>query len=268
MGAINVTMDSFSGDGLAGRPQRAMELALQMEADGADIIDIGAESTRPKGPVYGQGATFITVDEELARLLPPLELILSKVKLPVSVDTYKPLVGRHALEMGVSMINDVWGLKGNPDMLRLAADFGVPIVLMHNQANHEYYDLLPDIRDSIQAGVTRAMGEGVTQDNILVDPGIGFGKTADHNLEILKRLSELTSIGFPLLVGTSRKSTIGLVLDLPVNERLEGTASTVALSIAGGADMVRVHDVKEMARVSQMSDAIVRGWRPETWSRQ
>ena len=260
MGAINVTHDSFSGDGLAGRPQEALELALGMEADGADVIDIGAESTRP-------GHTPISPEEELTRLLPALELILHRLKLPISVDTYKPQVARRALEAGASMINDVWGLKADPELARLAAEYRVPLVLMHNQPTHDYGDLLPDILASLRNSISSALEAGVTRDNLIVDPGIGFGKTADHNLEILKRLSELRSLGYPLLVGTSRKSTIGLVLDLPVDQRLEGTAATIALSIAGGADMVRVHDVQEMHRVARMSDAIVRSWRPDPWPR-
>ena len=258
MGVVNLTPDSFSGDGLGNRPENALELAIAFESQGADIIDLGAESTRP-------GHVSISVEEELSRLLPALEKIVARVNLPVSVDTYKVEVARQALTHGAWMINDVWGTRVGEGMAEVAAEHGVPIVLMHNQTTTEYLDLVPDVTDSLKRAAEQAMKAGVLSERIILDPGIGFGKTADQNLEVLRRLGELKALGYPLLVGTSRKSTIGLVLDLPVNERVEGTAATVALSIAGGADIVRVHDVKEMARVVRMSDAIVRGWRPENW---
>ena len=258
MGVVNLTPDSFSGDGLGNRPENALALAIAFESQGADIIDLGAESTRP-------GHVFITVEEELSRLLPALEKIVARVNLPVSVDTYKVEVARQALTHGAWMINDVWGTRVGEGMAEVAAEHGVPIVLMHNQTTTEYLDLVPDVTDSLKRAAEQAMKAGVLSERIILDPGIGFGKTADQNLEVLRRLGELKALGYPLLVGTSRKSTIGLVLDLPVNERVEGTAATVALSIAGGADIVRVHDVKEMARVVRMSDAVVRGWRPENW---
>ena len=265
MGIVNLTFDSFSGDGLADDVKSAVDLALRMEAEGADIIDIGAESTRPAGRVYGSGAQALSAEEELKRLLPVLTEVVSRVGVPVSVDTYKAEVARQAVEAGVSMINDVWGLQADPEMAGTAARSGVPIVLMHNQSGYQYGDLLADIKDRLCGAVSQAIEAGVDPANIIIDPGIGFGKTADHNLDILQRLPELRALGYPMLVGASRKSTIGRVLDLPVNERLEGTAATVALSIAGGADIVRVHDVREMVRVVRMSDAIVRGWRPEHW---
>lgn len=255
MGVINVTPDSFSGDGVAGRPQDALEQALAFESEGADLIDVGAESTRP-------GHTPISTEEELERLLPVLDILASRVKLPLSVDTYKATVARRALEAGVSMINDVWGLKADPELGRVAAERRVPLVLMHNQHGTDYRDLMGDILASLRRSVGRALEAGVPRENIIVDPGIGFGKTPGQNLVVLRRLRELRSLGYPLLVGTSRKSVIGYVLDLPVEERLEGTAATVALSIAEGADMVRVHDVKAMVRVARMCDAIVRGWLP------
>ena len=258
MGVVNLTPDSFSGDGLGNRPENALALAIAFESQGADIIDLGAESTRP-------GHVSITVEEELSRLLPALEKIVARVNLAVSVDTYKVEVARQALTHGAWMINDVWGTRVGEGMAEVAAEHGVPIVLMHNQTTTEYLDLVPDVTDSLKRAAEQAMKAGVLSERIILDPGIGFGKTADQNLEVLRRLGELKALGYPLLVGTSRKSTIGLVLDLPVNERVEGTAATVALSIAGGADIVRVHDVKEMARVVRMSDAIVRGWRPENW---
>jgi dihydropteroate synthase len=165
------------------------------------------------------------------------------------------------------MINDVWGLKADPDMARVAANAGVSVVLMHNQEKAQYRDLVADVRDSLANSVSIALRAGVPEDRIIIDPGIGFGKTPEHNLEILQRLREFKSLGYPLLVGPSRKSTIGLLLELPPDQRVEGTAAMVALSIAGGADLVRVHDVKEMSRVSRVSDAVIRGWRPEGWDR-
>jgi len=253
MGIVNVTPDSFSGDGLAGRPEQALERALRFEAEGADILDVGAESTRP-------GHTPITTEEELARLLPVLELIAPRVKLPVSVDTFKASVAERALDAGACMVNDQWALNTDPDMAGMVARRGVPVALMHNQRGTQYRDLLPDIIASLRASADVALAAGVPREHIIMDPGIGFGKTAEQNLVVLRRLEELRTLGYPILVGASRKSTIGLVLGLPVNERLEGTAATVALSIAHGADIVRVHDVKAMARVARMSDAIVRGW--------
>jgi dihydropteroate synthase len=260
MGVINLTPDSFSGDGLAGRSREAVELARAFEAQGADIIDVGGESTRP-------GHDPITPKEEMERLLPVLEQIVSAVEVPVSVDTHRAEVARGALEAGASMINDVWGLKAEAELARVAAQGKVPMVLMHNQPTTQYRDMFPEVMASLDVSVEGALRAGLSPEDIILDPGIGFGKTADHNLELLGRLSEIRALGYPLLVGTSRKSTIGLVLDLPVEERLEGTAATVALAIAGGADLVRVHDVREMFRVVRMSDAIVRGWRPQGWKR-
>ncbi|MBI2856241.1 MAG: dihydropteroate synthase [Chloroflexi bacterium] len=253
MGIINVTPDSFSGDGLGYDIDAALEQALRFQEDGADIIDVGGESTRP-------GSIPVNAPEEKRRLVPVIERLARELRIPISVDTYKPEVAAEALAAGASMINDVWGLKHDPALATLAAHQGVPIVLMHNQRDTTYTDLVPDVLASLKASVDLALEAGVSPDNIILDPGIGFGKTAKHNLEMLRRLEELKALGHPLLVGTSRKSTIGLVLDLPVEERLEGTAATVALAIARGADIVRVHDVKAMARVARMSDAIVRGW--------
>ena len=260
MGVVNVTPDSFSGDGMAGRLEDAVEQALLFEAEGADIIDVGAESTRP-------GHAPVSVEEELSRLLPVLEGIVAAVSIPVSVDTYKPEVARRAVDAGAVMINDVWGPRVGEGMAAAAAETRAPLMLMHNQNGTEYGDLMPEVAVSLARAAETAEAAGVRRESLILDPGIGFGKTADHNLEILSRLGELKALGFPLMVGTSRKSTIGLVLDLPVEERLEGTAATVALSIAGGADIVRVHDVEAMVRVARMSDAVVRGWRPPGWSR-
>ncbi|HZA26015.1 MAG TPA: dihydropteroate synthase, partial [Dehalococcoidia bacterium] len=255
---INVTPDSFSGDGLGSDIPAVVEQALRFQEEGADFLDVGAESTRP-------GHESISVDEELRRLVPALEAVAASASLPISVDTYKSEVARRALDSGAVIINDVWGLKADPQIARVAAETGAPLILMHNQEARHYQDLLPDIFASLRRSVEQAHGAGVPRENIILDPGIGFGKTPDHNLEVLDRLDEFKALGYPLLLGASRKSTIGLVLDLPVDQRVEGTAATVALCIARGADIVRVHDVKEMVRVCRMSDAIVRGWRPEGW---
>jgi dihydropteroate synthase len=259
MGIINVTPDSFSGDGLGANIPAIVDQALRFEEEGADFLDMGAESTRP-------GFQPVTAEEELRRLIPALEAIAARVDLPISVDTYKAQAARRAVEAGAVIINDIWGLKADPELAQVAAEAGTPLIIMHNQETRQYRDLLPDISASLKHSVGLALKAGVPRENIILDPGIGFGKTPDHNLEILKRLDEFKALGYPLLVGTSRKSTIGLVLGLPVDQRVEGTAATVALSIAGGADIVRAHDVKEMARVCRMSDAIIRGWRPENWN--
>ena len=259
MGIINVTPDSFSGDGLGSDIPAIVDQALCFQEEGADFLDVGAESTRP-------GHRPIEADEELRRLIPALEAIASKVSLPISVDTYKSEVARRALDAGASIINDIWGLKSDPALAQLAADTGAGIILMHNQDNRNYRNVLEDVIASLASSAAAARAAGVPGANIILDPGIGFGKTPDHNLEVLRHLAHLKTLGFPLLVGTSRKSTIGLVLDLPVEDRLEGTAATVALSIASGADIVRVHDVREMTRVCRMADAIVHGWRPAGWN--
>lgn len=260
MGIINLSRDSFSGDGLGDDIPAIVEQALRFQDEGADFLDVGAESTRP-------GARPITPEEEIRLLVPALEAVGAVAKVPVSVDTYKANVARAAVAAGAGIINDVWGLKFDPRLAEVAAESGAPLILMHNQANREYGNLISDVMESLLTSVGIAAAAGVSRDNMALDPGIGFGKTPDHNLEILNHLDELKALGFPLLVGTSRKSTIGYVLDLPVEERLEGTAATVALSIARGADIVRVHDVKEMVRVCRMTDAIIRGWRPENWNR-
>ena len=251
MGIVNATPDSFSGDGL----QRTEAIATRARAfadAGADILDVGGESTRP-------GAAPVSVEDESRRIIPALQAA-SAAGLPMSIDTYKSDVARAALRHGACMINDIWGLQHDPRLGELAAQAGVPLALMHNQHGTEYRDLIPQVIERLARSVDAAIAAGVPRRNILVDPGFGFGKTAEQNLELLRRLGEMRVLGLPILIGTSRKSTIGLVLDLPVEERLEGTAATVAIAIANGADMVRVHDVREMTRVARMSDAIVRGW--------
>ena len=258
MGIINLSTDSFSGDGLGSDIPAVVDQAQRFQAEGADFLDVGAESTRP-------GSTPIDPDQEIRLLSPALEALSQVAKIPISVDTYKSHVAREALLRGADIVNDVWGLKADPTLANVAAEAGAPLILMHNQKTRRYSQLLPDILGSLSQSVKTATSARVRPENIVLDPGIGFGKTPDHNLAILRQLAEFKSLGFPLLVGTSRKSTIGFVLDLPVEDRLEGTAATVALAIAGGADIVRVHDVKEMVRVCRMSDAIVRNWRPEPW---
>ena len=258
MGVVNVSPDSFSGDGIGDDVQAAVDCARRLEEEGADIIDVGGESTRAFAgrPQY----TPISDEEELQRIIPVLERLVPQVSVPVSVDTYKSGVARRALEAGVSMLNDIWGLKHDPALAEVAASFNVPIILMHNQAGTYYQDLLSEMKASLGRSVRQALDAGVPEEMIILDPGIGFGKTPEHNLEVLRRLKEFKALGYPLLIGPSRKSFIGLVLDLPVDQRIEGTAATVALSIANGVDIVRVHDVQAMVRVARMTDAIVRGW--------
>ncbi len=258
MGVINATPDSFSGDGIGSSVQAALAQARSFEQWGADIIDVGGESTRP--PSMYAGSEPVPADTELERVLPIIRAITQELAVPVSIDTYKAQVARQAVAAGASMINDVWALQRDPGMAGAAAELGVPVVLMHNQDHTRYEDVVPDVVSRLSWLADRAVEAGVSRDRVILDPGMGFGKTAQHNLEILRRLDEFRCTGLPILVGMSRKSTIGYVLDLPVDERLEGTAATVALSIAGGADIVRVHDVREMVRVARMSDAVVRGW--------
>ena len=258
MGVINLTPDSFSGDGLGGDVRAAVEQAIRFEGEGADFLDIGAESTRP-------GHRPVSEGEELARLLPALEAIAARASLPISVDTWKSGVAQAAVGAGASIINDVWGLLADPEMASVAAESGAGLIVMHNQQDHHYADLLGDVIGGLRHSVEQAVGAGVSRENLVVDPGIGFGKTADQNLEVLKELGRLKELELPVMVGTSRKSTIGRLLGLPPEERVEGTAATVALAIAGGADVVRVHDVGAMVRVCRVADAVVRGWRPEGW---
>ena len=258
MGIINLTPDSFSGDGLGADVESAVELALRFQEEGADILDIGAESTRP-------GHEKISIDEELNRLMPSLEAVAKRVDLPISVDTYKAAVAKRAVDAGAVIINDIWGLKAESNLAQVAADTGAGLVLMHNQTGTKYVDLIPDIVSSLRDSVGTALEAGVLRENIIIDPGIGFGKNPDQNLEVLNRLNQLTEVGCPILTGTSRKSTLGLLLDLPPDQLVEGTAATVSLSIVRGADIVRVHDVKEIVRICRVTDAVVRSWRPKGW---
>lgn len=251
MGILNITPDSFSDGGSYLDSGAAVARAKRMVADGADIIDLGGESTRP-------GHTPVDTEEELARVIPVLKELVKELPVPISIDTSKAAVARLALESGAHMLNDQWALRADPAMAGLVAEYGVPVVLMHNQEGTEYSDLTGDMIAYFQESINFALEAGVNREKIIIDPGIGFGKTAEQNLEALRRLRELRCLGLPVLIGTSRKSTIGKVLGLPVDQRVEGTAATVAVGIVNGADIVRVHDVREMARVARMTDAIVR----------
>jgi dihydropteroate synthase len=254
MGIINVTPDSFSGDGLLS-VEAVLERARAMERDGADLLDVGAESTRPET----WSAPGLSESEEMGRLIPAVEAICRAVRIPLSVDTYKASVARRAVAAGARIINDVFGLRRDPRMAATVAELGTPLIVMHNGTVPQGTDLLQGIAAGLGESIRLATDAGIGADRILIDPGIGFGKDRDGNLEIVRRLSELAGFGNPLLVGPSRKSFIGKTLDLPVDDRLEGTAAIVALCIAAGADMVRVHDVRSMVRVARMTDAVVRG---------
>ncbi len=252
MGVLNLTPDSFSGDGLGSDTAAALALSRRLVDEGADIIDVGGESTRPQ-------SSPVSAEEELARVIPVIEKLAGEVAVPISIDTYKPEVAMRALEAGARMINDIWGLRRNPYLAQLAAEWGVPLVIAANQRETTYDQIVPEVIASLSQGINLARDAGVVWENIIIDPGIGFGKTLEGNLELIRRLGELKALGRPILLGTSRKSMIGLVLNLPPEQRLEGTAATIALGIAGGADIVRVHDVLQMGRVARMTDAIIRG---------
>jgi dihydropteroate synthase len=258
MGIVNVTPDSFSGDGLLrdgrgiGMIDAALAQASAMVAEGADILDIGGESSRP-------GHAEVSVEEELGRVVPVVEAVRrGQPDMPISVDTIKPEVAAAALEAGADLINDVWGVAADDRQLRVAAERDCPIVLMHNREEARYTNLIAEILADLQAAIGRALDAGVAWDSIIVDPGFGFGKTPEHNLELLHRLAELRLLGRPVLLGTSRKSTLGRVLDLPHDERLEATIATTALAVAAGIDIVRVHDVRANVRAARMTDAVVR----------
>jgi dihydropteroate synthase len=262
MGVINLSPNSFSGDGLS-FPEEGVAQGLKMAAEGADILDVGGESTRP-------GAQPISIEEELRRVIPVIEMLAPQVQIPISVDSYKYEVARQALQAGARMLNDQWALKMEPRLAGLAASQNVPIVLMSNQRElgsydpvakrdtADYSDPIVEILKTLRWSLETARAAGVPRENLIVDPGLGIGKNWKHDLEIVRRLDELQVLGQPLLLGPSRKSFINMVLDLPPEERIEGTAAAVAIGITRGADVVRVHDVKQMVRVCRMCDAILR----------
>jgi len=271
MGIINATPDSFSGDGLMAQGKdwvkSAVAQGVQQAKGGADILDVGGESTRP-------GSTPVSLEEELERVVPVIEGLAREVSIPISIDTYKSEVAREAIRAGASVVNDVWALQMDPKMAGVVAEHKVPIILMHNRSTPEnaemkdklgsryvgveYKDLMRDIKAELEESVDIALRAGIEREQIIVDPGIGFGKTVEQNLELIYRLDELKTLGLPILVGPSRKSFIGYTLDLPPEERLEGTAAAVALSIERGADIIRVHDILAMRRVAKLTDVIVR----------
>jgi dihydropteroate synthase len=259
MGILNVTPDSFSDRGSYLDKAQAINRAVRMAEEGADIIDIGGESTRP-------GSEPLAIEEELRRTIPVIEALSKEIDIPLSVDTYKSDVARKALDAGASMVNDISGLRFDPGMPKVVSEYRVPVVIMHikgapkdMQKNPVYQALMPEVMDTLREGIRSAIESGVSEDKIIVDPGIGFGKTSEHNLEIIHNLRELTFLEKPVLIGPSRKAFIGKVLgDVPPGERLEGTAAAVAVSIMNGANIIRVHDVKEMAKVAKVADAIKR----------
>jgi dihydropteroate synthase len=255
MGIINLSPDSFSGDGIGDDIKRTVEQAQRMVAEGADIIDVGGESTRPGTKPLSSD----DVEAELRLVVPAIERLAKEISVPISIDSYKARVAEQALDAGASIINDIWGLKQDPSLARLAAERGVPIILMANERDAPpRAGIVAKVLADLESGIKIALESGVPPQNIIVDPGIGFGKTLEQNLELVNRLAELKTLGKPILLGTSRKSMIGLVLDQSAEKRLEGNLAVTAIGIANGADIVRVHDVKETALVCRMSDAIIR----------
>ncbi|GAA0078228.1 dihydropteroate synthase [Clostridium sp. CTA-5] len=252
MGILNFTPDSFSDGGKFNNIDVALNHVKKMIEDGADIIDIGGESTRP-------GHTVVEEDEEINRVIPIIKAIREKFNIPISIDTYKAKVAEKALEAGADLINDVWGFKKDKDMAIVAAKYNVPCCLMHNRDNKDYKNLIQDILNDLKESINLAKEAGVKDKNIILDPGIGFAKTYEQNIEVMNNLEKFKELGYPILLGTSRKSMIGLTLDLPVEERVEGTVATTVIGIMKDAcDFVRVHDVLENSRAAKMTDAIVR----------
>jgi dihydropteroate synthase len=282
MGILNVTPDSFSGDGILALPnsagtgvsgavgevEAALQQAKQFLESGADILDVGGESTRP-------GSQPVSPEEEAERVIPVIEAIADEFSdALISIDTYKTRVAEAAFKAGAHILNDVWALRADPELAAVAAAYRVPVILMHNRSNpasvevrtqlgnayigSAYENLMEDVKRELLASVDLAVRAGIEESQIILDPGVGFGKTREHNLELINRIDEIRGLGFPVLLGPSRKSFIGFTLDLPADQRIEGTAATVAVGITRGADIIRVHDVKQMARVARMTDAIVR----------
>jgi len=259
MGILNITTDSFSDGGRFFDKSTAVKRALQMREEGADIIDIGGESTRP-------GSEPVPVEEELRRTIPVIEAIAKEIPIPISIDTYKAEVAQRALDAGASIVNDISGLRFDPEMAKVVSEYKVPVVVMHirgkpkdMQINPVYEALIPEIMDYLRGSIRLALDAGIQDDMIVIDPGIGFGKTLEQNLNIIHNLQEFTSLERPVLIGASRKAFIGKILgDKSPGERFEGTAAAVAISILNGANIIRVHDLKEMVKVAKVADAIKR----------
>ncbi|SFS86217.1 dihydropteroate synthase [Marininema halotolerans] len=251
MGILNLTPDSFSDGGKYNRLDGAVAHAQAMIEAGADIIDVGGESTRP-------GHQVVPMEEELDRVLPVIERLAQEIDCPISIDTYKAETARQAVKAGAHIINDVWGMKKDPVMASVVAKFNVPVILMHNRVKTGYRQLMNEVCQELLESVALARNAGVADENIILDPGIGFAKSHQENLVVMRHLEQIVALGYPVLLGTSRKSMVGNTLNLPVHQRVEGTGATVALGIAKGCQLIRVHDVKEMVRVARMTDAMVR----------
>ncbi|WP_410429711.1 dihydropteroate synthase [Metabacillus litoralis] len=250
MGILNVTPDSFSDGGSYIDIDRAISHAKEMVKNGADIIDIGGESTRP-------GYQRISDQEEIERVVPVIERLSKEIEVPISIDTYKAEVAKYAVEAGATIINDIWGAKAQPEIAKVAADYNVPIILMHNRKDHDYDQIIPDMIVDLMESVKIAKDAGVKDDKIILDPGIGFAKTMEDNLTVMRHLDAFVQLGYPVLLATSRKSFIGHVLDLPPNERMEGTGASICLGIEKGCQLIRIHDVLEMSRMAKMMDAML-----------
>jgi dihydropteroate synthase len=269
MGILNLTPDSFSGDGLLGAASgrvdattiaAAVAAASRMAAEGADLIDIGGESSRP-------GHAAVDGRDEIDRVRPVIEAIRAALPgMPLSIDTTKPAVAEVALAAGADMVNDVWGVAEDDGLARVAAEHGVPLVLTHNRAEARYEALLAEVVADLQRACDRATAAGVPRERLIVDPGFGFGKAPEHNLALLAHLPVVRTLGLPVLLGTSRKSTLGRILDLPADERVEATLATTVLAAGAGVDIVRVHDVRPNVRAARVADAVLRGWRPAGWA--
>ncbi len=252
MGILNVTPDSFSDGGKYNEAESALKRAIEMQNQGADIIDIGGESTRP-------GYTLVSDQDEIDRISEAVSMLSDHIDIPISIDTYKSNVAACALKLGASIVNDIWGLQKDPDMASVVAQNDAYVVVMHNQDGTEYEtDIMEEIKRFLKKSIDIAVSAGVDKEKIILDPGIGFGKTSQQNIEVMGRLEELKSLGYPILLGTSRKSMIGKILDLPPTERVEGTVATTVIGIEKGVDIVRVHDVKENCRAAKVADAILR----------
>ncbi|WP_105615702.1 dihydropteroate synthase [Vallitalea okinawensis] len=251
MGILNVTPDSFSDGGQYTTIQNAISHAKKMIEEGAAIIDIGGESTRP-------GHESVSVQEEINRVVPVIEELIQHIDVPISIDTSKAAVAEAAIKAGASLINDVWGFKAEPEIARVAAQYNVPCCLMHNRDNKDYQHLIEDMKKDLAESISIALEAGVKKENIILDPGIGFAKTVEDNLVVMNHLEEFFDLGYPVLLGTSRKSMIGKILDLPVEQRVEGTVATTVIGIMKGCSIIRVHDVKENLRAAVMTEAIMK----------